>query len=178
MTRLTTGIVFLLLCAGAPVAADDSLVTDRPDFVESSRTVGEGVTQIETSVAWEKVEVGGLAERVVRRAAARASAREQLVDALAEFILDPGEQQAFRRDAAELGASAPATVEIGAHFLHSRLQLADVLRETQLPKNGLRFWFNDAEKSLPLREASEDGPITFAYWQSYQLDRESVEVLE
>ena len=68
-----------------------------------------------------------------------------------------------------------STVEIGAHFLHTSLQLDSVLRKTQLPKNGLRFWFDNEEHSLSLAEASEDGPMTFSYWQGYQVDREILE---
>ena len=68
-----------------------------------------------------------------------------------------------------------STVEIGAHFLHTRLQLDDLLRQTQLPKNGLRFWFDDAQHELSLMDASEDGPMAFSYWTSYQLDREVLE---
>lgn len=36
------------------LADDDALVTDRPDFVESSLTVGKGRVQIETSVAYDR----------------------------------------------------------------------------------------------------------------------------
>ncbi len=68
-----------------------------------------------------------------------------------------------------------STVEIGAHFLSTRLQLADLLRRTQLPKNGLRFWFDDEARATPFAEASEDGPVTFSWWQSFQLDRERLE---
>lgn len=68
-----------------------------------------------------------------------------------------------------------STVEIGAHFLHSRLGLAEELARTQLPKNGLRFWFDDAQNALPFEEASEDGPATFSYWRSYQNDRATLE---
>ncbi|MBL9195639.1 transporter [Xanthomonas fragariae] len=34
--------------------AEDSIATDRPDFVESSLTVGNHWVQVETSVAWER----------------------------------------------------------------------------------------------------------------------------
>lgn len=68
-----------------------------------------------------------------------------------------------------------STVEIGAHFLHERLGLGPVLTKTQLPKNGLRFWFDDAERSLSFSEASEDGPATYAFFRAYQLERETLE---
>jgi len=68
-----------------------------------------------------------------------------------------------------------STVEIGAHFLCERLGLGDLLRRTQLPKNGLRFWFDDDEHTLSFAEASEDGPMTFSYWQSFQIERDRFE---
>lgn len=50
-----------LLCSlglGLPGAAragdDDTISPDRPDFVESSKVVGKGRVQLETSVAWER----------------------------------------------------------------------------------------------------------------------------
>jgi flavin-dependent dehydrogenase len=68
-----------------------------------------------------------------------------------------------------------STVEIGAHFLHDRLGLGPELARTQLPKNGLRFWFDDANNELPFAEASEDGPATYAFFRAYQLERETLE---
>jgi len=46
----------------APLAAwaGDSIQTDRPDFVESSNTVGMGVFQLETSVAWSRDKSAGI----------------------------------------------------------------------------------------------------------------------
>ena len=35
-------------------AGDDGIETDRPDFVESSKVVGKGRIQLETSAAWER----------------------------------------------------------------------------------------------------------------------------
>ena len=35
-------------------AGDDGIETDRPDFVESSKVVGKGRLQLETSAAWER----------------------------------------------------------------------------------------------------------------------------
>jgi hypothetical protein len=45
----------MLLAAGAhPAYAEDTIATDRPDFVESSQVVGKGRVQLETSVQWER----------------------------------------------------------------------------------------------------------------------------
>lgn len=45
------GVIGLTALTTAPAAAQ--LVTDRPDFVESSTTVGTGIVQLETSVAMD-----------------------------------------------------------------------------------------------------------------------------
>lgn len=58
MKRLLSGVLTLALTA--PSWADDEIATDRPDFVESSQTVGKGRFQIETSLAWERDKVDGL----------------------------------------------------------------------------------------------------------------------
>lgn len=44
----------LLAWGIAPARAEEPIATDRPDFVESSDTVGRGRAQIETSLAWER----------------------------------------------------------------------------------------------------------------------------
>jgi len=52
--------LFLVLAAAcslspaASAAADDTISTDRPDFVESSQVVGKGRLQLETSLQWER----------------------------------------------------------------------------------------------------------------------------
>lgn len=57
----------LLLLGGAlavqPARAADALVTDRPDFVESSDVVGRGRVQIETGLGFERNEADGLKTR-------------------------------------------------------------------------------------------------------------------
>ncbi|RYE97299.1 MAG: transporter, partial [Oxalobacteraceae bacterium] len=44
----------LSLSGAAHAADDDTIVTDRPGVAESSKVVGKGRVQLETSVAWER----------------------------------------------------------------------------------------------------------------------------
>lgn len=51
-------IATFALCASTAVHAQDSIATDRPDFVESSNVVGRGRLQVETSVLLERERSG------------------------------------------------------------------------------------------------------------------------
>ncbi|HEY8901318.1 MAG TPA: NAD(P)/FAD-dependent oxidoreductase [Chthoniobacterales bacterium] len=63
-----------------------------------------------------------------------------------------------------------ATVEVSGYFLTRGLGLTQFLNETQLAKQGLRFWFaNDDVRTLP--EASEIGPRYQVRLPSFQVDR-------
>ena len=54
-------LVLALAAVCLPAFADDEPIsTDRPDFVESSSTVGAGRVQLETSVAWERARAAGI----------------------------------------------------------------------------------------------------------------------
>ena len=67
-----------------------------------------------------------------------------------------------------------ATVEISAYFLGRVLGLAHFLNETQLVKQGMRFWFaNDETRSL--EDASEIGPLYQVRLPAWQLDRSVVD---
>ena len=52
-----------LLAPLSAIAGDDGIVTDRPDFVESSNVVGRGRFQIETSVLAERDKTDGVRAR-------------------------------------------------------------------------------------------------------------------
>lgn len=68
-----------------------------------------------------------------------------------------------------------STVEIGGQFLVERLRLGELLKRVAYPKNGIRFWFDDPDHRSGWTEASEDGPATFAWWQTWQVEREPLE---
>ena len=54
-----------LMLVAAPLAAQEPIVTDRPDYVESSLTVGRGVFQLETSAATDRTSRAGMNARTV-----------------------------------------------------------------------------------------------------------------
>lgn len=65
-----------------------------------------------------------------------------------------------------------ATVEVSAYFLGHVLGMTRYLNESQISKQGLRFWFAN-DKVTALDQASEVGPRYLARLPSYQLDRSS-----
>jgi hypothetical protein len=62
---LVLAAILLAVSPSRRLAAQEPIATDRPDFVESSLTVGRGVFQFETSVATDWSRVGGATERTV-----------------------------------------------------------------------------------------------------------------
>ena len=60
---LSCGWMFILLAG--PAHADEGIVTDRPDFVESSDVVGKNRFQLETSLAGERSKVDGIRVRSI-----------------------------------------------------------------------------------------------------------------
>ena len=60
MFRLRAAVLITLILAVVPgTALSQSIGTDRPDFVESSSTVGKGSVQVEGSVAFDETEISG-----------------------------------------------------------------------------------------------------------------------
>lgn len=60
MKLITLGFAILLLSASAE--AEDAIQTDRPDFVESSNTVGHGVFQLEMGLSHDRTRLDGATE--------------------------------------------------------------------------------------------------------------------
>jgi len=104
---------------------------------------------------------GGLAGNLLAR---------QLVRALPGLRI--GLYEKSRETSWKVGESV---VEIGSHYLIKRLGLSRYLYDRHLPKNGLRYFFDDEERSLPLWEMSEIGPVNLPYHPAFQLDRMRLE---
>jgi flavin-dependent dehydrogenase len=68
-----------------------------------------------------------------------------------------------------------SVVEIGSHYLITRQGLSRYLYDRHFPKNGLRYFFDDERRSLPLWEMSEIGPINLPFHPSFQIDRARLE---
>jgi flavin-dependent dehydrogenase len=64
-----------------------------------------------------------------------------------------------------------STVELGSNYLVRRLGLSRYLYEHHLPKNGLRYFFDDSERSLPLAEMTEIGSWNLPFHPAFQIDR-------
>jgi flavin-dependent dehydrogenase len=85
---------------------------------------------------------------------------------VAEKRAHPAREAAFK-----VGES---TVEIAAHYFHSRLDLAAHLRTAQLEKLGLRYFF-PAAQNRRIDDRFELGPPVFPPVPSFQLDRGRLE---
>jgi len=67
-----------------------------------------------------------------------------------------------------------STVEIAAHYFHTRLRLAAHLRSAQLEKFGLRYFYPSADNRR-IEDRFELGPAYFPPVPSFQLDRGRLE---
>jgi flavin-dependent dehydrogenase len=68
-----------------------------------------------------------------------------------------------------------STVEVAANYMIRKLELGTYLYQHQLPKNGLRFFFDSENKDLPLTKMSEIGSDHMPYHPSFQLERARLE---
>jgi len=68
-----------------------------------------------------------------------------------------------------------ATVEIAANYLIRKQGLSQYLYESHLPKNGLRYFFDNADRNAPLEEMSEIGTVNLPFHPAFQLDRSRLE---
>ncbi len=68
-----------------------------------------------------------------------------------------------------------STVEVAANYMIRRLDLGTYLYQHQLPKNGLRFFFDSPKKDLPIERMSEIGSDHLPFHPSFQLERAKLE---
>lgn len=68
-----------------------------------------------------------------------------------------------------------ATVELFTNHMLRKLGLSTYLYENQLPKNGLRFFFDRPTRDARLEEMTEMGSQSLPYHPSFQIDRQRLE---
>jgi flavin-dependent dehydrogenase len=68
-----------------------------------------------------------------------------------------------------------STVEIASRYMIRRLGLSSYLYEHQLPKNGLRYFFDDESRSAEFTEMTELGTMSLPFHPSFQLDRSTLD---
>jgi flavin-dependent dehydrogenase len=66
-------------------------------------------------------------------------------------------------------------VELASNYFVRRLGLGGYLYERHFPKNGLRYFFDSAEKDTPLHEMSEIGSAALPFHPAFQIDRSRLE---
>jgi len=81
----------------------------------------------------------------------------------------------FERDVERSFKVGESTVEIASNYLVRKLALSKYLYDEQLPKNGLRFFFDTPERDAPIERMSEIGTDGLPYHPSFQLDRGALE---
>ena len=81
----------------------------------------------------------------------------------------------FEQDTETSFKVGEATVEIASNYLVRRLGLSTYLYERQLPKNGLRYFFDTPERDCPLEQMSEVGSVSLPFHPAFQLDRAGLE---
>ena len=81
----------------------------------------------------------------------------------------------FEKESARSFKVGEATVEIASNYLVRRLGLSTYLYERQLPKNGLRYFFDGPERDHPLERMSEVGSVSLPFHPAFQLDRAALE---
>jgi flavin-dependent dehydrogenase len=88
----------------------------------------------------------------------------------------PGQRVAvFERKTGYTHNVGESIVELGSHYLIRRLGLSSYLYERHYPKNGLRFFFDNAAKNAPLPAMSEIGSSSLPFHPAFQVDRSRLE---
>ncbi len=81
----------------------------------------------------------------------------------------------FEKDTERSYKVGESTVELGSHYFIRRLGLQRYLYDEHLPKNGLRYFFDDPERSTPVDGMSEIGSWNLPFHPAFQIDRARIE---
>jgi flavin-dependent dehydrogenase len=81
----------------------------------------------------------------------------------------------FEKSAERSFKVGESTVELASHYLIKRLGLSGYLYQRQLPKNGLRFFFDTPNRDADLEAMSEIGTVAMPFIPSFQIDRARME---
>jgi flavin-dependent dehydrogenase len=81
----------------------------------------------------------------------------------------------FERDHEAGWKVGESTVEIASNYLVRKQKLSGYLYDQQLPKNGLRFFFDTPEKNTEFTAMSEVGSDHLPLFATFQLDRKRLE---
>jgi len=77
----------------------------------------------------------------------------------------------FEKDTERGFKVGESSVEIASHFFLKKMGLSTYMYDAQLPKNGLRFFFDTPAKDAPLFEMSEVGSSKMPTIPTFQIDR-------
>ncbi len=81
----------------------------------------------------------------------------------------------FERSSESSYKVGEATVEIAANYLIRKQGLTQYLYENHLPKNGLRYFFDQPGRDCSLEQMSEIGTVGFPFHPAFQIDRARLE---
>lgn len=141
--RLPLLLTAMFAASQAAHADDDTIATDRPDFVESSNVVGKGRFQVETSVLMERDRHQAGRERTV---ATPTLLRQGVSDNLELRFETDGRTHVSTRDAAGLHSSASGYADAS---LGVKWHAMDA--QGSLPSVGVLLHADIASGSRPLR---------------------------
>lgn len=77
----------------------------------------------------------------------------------------------FERTTSDPHKLGESMVEIATNYFVRRLGLSSYLYDRHYPKNGLRYFYDDAERSAPLEQMSEIGSESLPFHPAFQIDR-------
>ena len=127
-----------LLSNAALAADDDTIATDRPDFVESSNVVGKQRVQVETSVAFERNSDAGVRERT---SSTPTLVRVGMSDTLELRLESDGRMRTRVTGEAAYSGTADASFGVKWHALDAagRAPSVGVLIHADLPSGSARL---------------------------------------